>query len=135
MGGWGSRGEQPLAAAPCVAGSVYRALLWPLGVRSYGPTLAGIGGAAGQPLTLAVKRFTSLHQGRQTPREGDIRNRLFLRESGWASLPSFGRPAVPFIARTTKRTPVQGSAIESGIPELTTGTCAEVGACIGGSRA
>jgi hypothetical protein len=42
--------------------------------------------------------------------------------------------AVSLIARTTKRTPVQGSAIESGIPELTTGTCAEVGACIWGSR-
>jgi hypothetical protein len=40
--------------------------------------------------------------------------------------------AVPLIGRTTRRTPVQGSVIETGNPELTTGERAEVGALVGG---
>jgi hypothetical protein len=38
------------------------------------------------------------------------------------------------IAQTTRRTLNRGSVIESGIPELTTGGRAEVGALIGGTR-
>ena len=39
---------------------------------------------------------------------------------------------MPLIGQTTRHSPDQESVIASGIPELTTDTCAEVGACIGG---
>ena len=42
--------------------------------------------------------------------------------------------AVPLIGQSTKSTPLLGSTIASGNPELTTGERAEVGALIGGSK-
>ena len=69
-------------------------------------------------------------KGRQTPREGDIGSRPLLTEAVSGHL--WLRPAVPLIGQTTRHTPPQESVIASGIPELTTGACAEVGARIGG---
>jgi hypothetical protein len=44
------------------------------------------------------------------------------------------REATPLISQSTKSTPNLGSTIASGIPEVTTGGRAEVGALIGGIK-
>jgi hypothetical protein len=129
--GKGCRHKRPMAAGACIAGSLQSIAVanWESAARS-GPTLAGIGGwPAGRNSDLVVA-VPLLGKDVRRRIEGDIGSGPLLTEVLFGHI----LRAVLLIGQTTRRTLNRGSVIETGIPELTTGGCAEVGALIGGQR-